>query len=67
MIREIKGYKILKGYRGKPKAKIKSLVDVLIRVSKMLKENPEIKELDLNPIFALQDKAIVVDTRIICE
>jgi len=67
MIREIKGYKILKGYRGKSKAKIKSLVDILMRVSKMLKENPEIKELDLNPIFALRDKAIVVDTRIICE
>ena len=56
MIKEIKGYKILNGYRGKPKADMKSL-----------KENPEIKELDLNPVFALKDKAIVVDTRIICE
>jgi len=46
---------------------MKSLIDVLMKISKMLKENPEIKELDLNPVFALKDKAIVVDTRIICE
>ena len=67
MIKEIKGYKILNGYRGKPKADMKSLIDILMKISKMLKENPEIKELDLNPVFALKDKAIVVDTRIICE
>lgn len=66
MIKEIKGYKILKGYRGKPKAHIESLVDILMKVSKLLKENPEIKELDLNPVFALPKEAVVVDARIIC-
>jgi len=67
MIKEIKGYKILKGFRGKPKADMNSLIDILMKVSRLLKENPEIKELDLNPVFALPKEVVVVDARIICE
>lgn len=65
MIKEIKGFKILQGYRGKRPADLNVLIDVLMKTSKMLEENPEIKELDINPIFALPDKAIAVDARII--
>lgn len=66
MIQEIKAYDILKGYRGKP-ASINSLVDILMKTSKMLEQNPEIKELDINPIFALPKSAIPVDARIIID
>jgi hypothetical protein len=43
------------------------LVGVILRVSKFIEQNPQIKELDLNPIFAYRDKAVAVDARIILE
>jgi len=65
MIKEINGYKILKGYRGKPPIDFEALIDILMKTSKMLEENQEIKELDMNPVFALPDKAVAADARII--
>jgi acetyl-CoA synthetase (ADP-forming) len=67
MIKETKVYKILSGYRGKKSADIKALIDILMKTSKMLESNPEIKELDMNPVFALQDRAVAIDARIIIE
>ena len=67
MIKEIKAYKILKGYRGKKPVSIDALVDILVKTSKMLEENPEIKELDINPVFAQPNQAIAGDARIIIE
>jgi acetyl-CoA synthetase (ADP-forming) len=67
MIQEIKGYPLLKGYRGKEPASLPALVGVILRVSKFIEQNPQIKELDLNPIFAYRDKAVAVDARIILE
>jgi len=67
MIKEIKAYKILKGYRGKKPVSIEALVDILMKTSKMMEENPEIKELDINPVFALPDQAIAGDARMIIE
>jgi acetyl coenzyme A synthetase (ADP forming)-like protein len=52
MIREIRGYKLLEGYRGHPAADVASIEEVLLRVSRMVDELPEIRELDLNPVFA---------------
>jgi acyl-CoA synthetase (NDP forming) len=52
MIEETKGYPLLKGYRGKEPADIPFLVEMMLKVSKFVEENPQIKELDLNPIFA---------------
>lgn len=67
MIKEIKALKILKGYRGEKPVDFEALVDILLRTSKMLESNPEIKELDINPIFALTDRAVAGDARIIVE
>ena len=67
MIQEIKGYPLLKGYRGKEPASIPALVGVILKISKFIEQNPQIKELDLNPIIAYRDKAVAVDARIILE
>jgi acetyl-CoA synthetase (ADP-forming) len=40
---------------------------MILNVSKFVEENPQIKELDLNPIFAYSDGAVAVDARIILE
>jgi acyl-CoA synthetase (NDP forming) len=67
MIKEIKGYPVLKGYRGQEPADISFLEDLLLKVSDFVDKNPEIKELDLNPIFAYKNRAVAVDARVILE
>jgi len=67
MIREIKGYPILEGYRGQEAVDIAHLEESLLKVSDFVEQNPEIRELDLNPVFAYGDGAIAVDARVILE
>ncbi len=67
MIREIKGYELLQGYRGQEAANIPSLEQLIVKVSQFVEQNPQIKELDLNPIFAYKDGAVAIDARIILE
>jgi len=67
MIKEIKGYPLLEGYRGQEPADITFLEDLLVKVSDFVDKNPEIKELDLNPLFAYKDGAVAVDARVILE
>ena len=51
MVREIRGYRLLEGYRGHEPADVKALEEVLLRISLLVEEVPEITELDLNPIL----------------
>jgi acyl-CoA synthetase (NDP forming) len=67
MIREIKGYPVLEGYRGQKPVSIQALEKLIVKVSQFVEKNPQIRELDLNPIFAYPDKAVAVDARIILE
>ena len=67
MIKEIKGYPVLEGYRGHPPVKVSALEDMLLQVSDFVEKNPQIKELDLNPVFAYSDGAVAVDARVILE
>ncbi|PJB74151.1 MAG: acetyl-CoA synthetase [Candidatus Aenigmarchaeota archaeon CG_4_9_14_3_um_filter_37_18] len=67
MISEIKGVKVLRGARGQKPVDFKALVDILIRTSRMLEENDDIVELDINPVFALTEGAVAVDARIIID
>jgi len=65
MITEIKGYEILKGARGNPPRDIRAIEEVLVKVSKLIMENPEINEIDLNPIFVFENGIQIVDARMI--
>ena len=65
MIGEIKGKPILDGVRGQPPADVKALEAAILQVSKFVEEHPEVRELDLNPVFAYEDGAIAVDARIV--
>jgi len=67
LIKEIKSYKILEGARGMPKADQETIIDILLKTSKMLMECPEIKELDMNPVLVYEKGAKIVDARIILE
>ncbi len=67
MLREIKGYPILEGYRGQEAVDIPNLEDLLLKVSRFVEENPGIRELDINPVFAYSDGAVAIDARVILE
>jgi len=64
MISELKAHSILKGFRGVPPADIDALIEILLKVSSFVINNPEIKELDLNPILSSEKCTEVVDARI---
>jgi acetyltransferase len=51
MVREIKGYKLLQGFRGKPKGDIEFVEKCLVALSNMAINHPEIVELDINPLL----------------
>lgn len=65
MITEIKGFPILDGYRGKPKADLVAIVEVLMKISDLVTKHEEINEMDLNPVFIYDKGLICVDARII--
>ncbi len=67
MIREIKGYPLLEGYRGQEPVDVANLEELILKVSNFVEQNPEVEELDLNPIFAYSDGAVAVDARVVLE
>ena len=66
MIRSIRGYRLLEGYRGHPPADLEAIQDVLLRVSRLVEEVPEIAELDINPLMAYEPGrgCLIVDARV---
>jgi len=68
MLKEVKfSDLILKGFRGQKPADANSIIEVILSVSKIMENMPEIKELDINPLFATPTKAIAADVRIILD
>ncbi len=65
MIQSIRSREILDGKRGNAPSDIDSLEKGLLRLSQLIEDFPEIKEIDLNPVFALSEGAILADARII--
>lgn len=64
MIRELKTFPLLEGYRGSPRLDIPALEDVILRVSALVDDIPAIAELDLNPVLVHESGATIVDARI---
>lgn len=66
MVRSVKAYQLLEGWRGSEPSDIKALEELLLRVSAMVEDLPQIAELDLNPVKVLEQNNgyIVVDARV---
>ena len=64
LLRSLKTYRLLEGYRGQPRADVDALEDIVLRVSALVDAHPEIVELDCNPVIAAPGGAVVVDARI---
>jgi acyl-CoA synthetase (NDP forming) len=64
MVDELRGARLLRGYRGSPPADEGALRDVLLRISELVATAPEIQELDLNPVIVRRAGATVADVRV---
>jgi len=65
IVREIKGYPVLEGVRGQAPADVAALESLILKLSEFVEANPQIEELDLNPVFVYADGVIAVDARIV--
>jgi acetyltransferase len=65
MVRGIKGYKLFRGFRGRPACDIESLEKAIVSLSEMCLNHPEILEMDINPLLAHEQGSTVADCRII--
>lgn len=64
MIRGIKYGQMLEGIRNKPKVNKEILEEYLLRLSQLVTDFPEIREIDLNPVFGMGDNAVLADARV---
>ena len=65
MVREIKSFRLLEGYRGKAGVNIGAVEKELLKVSKMMMRERRIKELDFNPLMATKEGVVAVDARVV--
>ena len=64
MLRELRSFPLLEGYRGGPTCDIAALEDVLLRIGALAEDHPHIAEMDYNPVLVSASGAVVVDARI---
>jgi acetyltransferase len=64
MIKNLRSYQMIKGYRGKEGANERKYAEIMVRLSTMLRFAVEIKEIDINPLMGNSEKLVAVDARI---
>jgi acetyltransferase len=64
MMARTRVWRLLQGYRGRPAAAIDAVAEILIRVAQLAIDHPEIRELDINPLFAGATGVMAVDARL---
>ena len=67
MIKQLKAYPLLQGYRGKKGINLLLFASLINKISQLVTEAPQIKEIDINPLIAFDNHIIAVDTRIMIE
>jgi acetate---CoA ligase (ADP-forming) len=64
MVRSLRIFPLLEGYRGGPRADIEGLEEMVLRVGALVEAHPELVEMDCNPVIATPDGPVVVDARV---
>ena len=67
MLENLKIYPLLKGYRGSEPKDVDKLIEVIMRLSYLAADYPEIEELDINPLLVTADEVIALDARIVID
>ena len=66
MIEEVRAVALLKGARGRPKASMRALVDAIMKVQRLAMDlHDDVRELDINPLMALPDRAVALDALVV--
>jgi acetyltransferase len=65
LMEQTKVYKLLKGFRNRPAVNLESLEEILIRLSHLVSDFPEVAEVDINPLFANENSIFALDARVI--
>jgi acyl-CoA synthetase (NDP forming) len=63
MMKEVKGFAILKGFRGKKGVDLEALAGIIVSTSRLMMEEDRVLELDMNPVMAYEEGAVAVDAR----
>jgi acetyl coenzyme A synthetase (ADP forming)-like protein len=64
MVRSLKTFPLLDGFRGAEKADVAALEEMILRVAALVEDHPQIAEMDCNPVMVLPHGALVVDARV---
>lgn len=64
MVRSLRTFPLLEGFRGSPKADVAALEEVILRVGALVDAHPSIAEMDCNPVVVLPSGAVIVDARV---
>ncbi len=67
MLESLKVWPLLQGYRGRPGVNVDSLVETMIRLSYLVADYPEIRELDINPLHVSGMNSVALDARIVLD
>lgn len=67
MLESLRSWPLLQGYRGRPRVNVDRLIEILMRVSYLAADYPEIQELDINPLLVGRDELVAVDARVIVD
>lgn len=67
MLESLGSWPLLTGYRGAPPVNIERLIEVLMRLSYLVADFPEIKELDVNPLLVTPEDVVALDARVILD
>jgi len=65
MLESLKCRPILEGFRGKPRMNLDKLIEILMRLSYLVADHPQIEELDVNPLLVTAEEVIALDARVI--
>ena len=63
MVRSLRTFPLLEGFRGAPKADVRALEEVILRLSALVDDHPSIAEMDCNPVMIMPRGAVIVDAR----
>ncbi|HET8952869.1 MAG TPA: acetate--CoA ligase family protein, partial [Solirubrobacteraceae bacterium] len=64
LVRQLRSFPLLTGYRGAPPADVGALEDLLVRVAALADAHPEVSELDCDPLVVTADGAVAVGARV---
>lgn len=67
MLESLRSWPLLRGYRGRPGVDLDRLIETIMRVSYLIADHPEIRELDINPLVVSSDDLVAIDARVIVD